>query len=472
MFDLEGMEGRKELIEYCNSDYIKELKNESIKEFEVYKNKLKDHVYKTLTAVRSQKNVDKMLLIDDIGVCKRTINQKASIYQNTPTREFKNLNDAQKEAIERAYNDMKANSKGKFANRYFKLQKQTLTQILPKGGKLIKKVLKRHEYTLIAGEDGESIEIVVIHNFNQPDDKTKQRYVVWSPEFNFLMDGTGLILTDENNRANPIAPLLPFTEYALEKDGDVYVDEKETSVNFTLKLNAMMTEIYHIMRMQGFGQPVLVGPKKAFPNEKEIVMGVDDILVLITGEDGNARLEFVNANPDLQGNIDTISVLLSAWLSSEGLDMNSIKFKSDGEKGYSSGFERLLALIEKFQATQDDMEVFKDGERNEFKIVAKYLEVLSGDREQLDSKYAVSTMPDNADMSIEFAKPEEIQTRPEKIKMLKEAEEAGYGSRITAIKELKGFKSDEDAIDFIKMLEEHKTMFKAEEVDNGEGVRA
>lgn len=459
-FDVNTLQGRQELIKHCNSDEIRALKNESIKDFEIYKNKLSEHVEELLKSKRSHKSVAKMLLIDDIGVCKRTVNQKASIYRKEPHRDFQGtLNDDQKEKLGKVYSDLKANTRGKFANRYFKLQKQALTQIIPKKGKLTKRILKRHEYTLISSDDNpEEIEAVVIHHFNQDDDKAKQRYVLWTSEYNYTMDGTGQILTDEENLENPIAPLLPFTEYALEKDGDVYVDEKETSVSFTLKLNAMMTEIFHIMRMQGFGQPVLKTSAESAPKTEEVECGVDNILVLLTGdpEGATSDFQFVHASPDLQGNIDTLSVILSAWLSSEGLDMDSVKFKSDGGKSYSSGFERLLALIEKFEATQDDMEVFREGEKNEFKIIAKYLNALADDRNQLEQEYAMGQLPEDASLSVEFAKPEEIQTKPEKIKMLDDMRAKGLGSLITAVMELKGFKSEDEAKEFLKMLEKHR----------------
>lgn len=458
MYNLKKLEGRQELIKRCNSDEIKAIKNESIEEFNVYKNKLSKSVDTLLRSKRSGKSVDKMLLIDDIGACKRTINQKASVYKKAPSRSFQGVNDDQKEKLSLVYDDLKMNTEGKYANRYFKLQAQTLTQILPKKQKLTKRVLKRHDYTLIASEDDpEEIAIVVIHAFNQPSEKSDQRYVVWSSEYNFTMDGNGEIKTEEADRGNPIAPLLPFTEYAVKKDGDVYVDERETSVGFTVKLNAMMTEIFHIMRMQGFGQPVLKTSSEKAPKAEEVECGVDNILVLLMGDDGeNAQFEFVTASPDLQGNINTLSVILSAWLSAEGLDMDSVKFSTDGGKSFSSGFERLLALIEKFEATQDDMEIFKEGEQNEFKIIAKYLNVLSNDKSQLDSKYSMSTIPEDASLSIEFAKPEEIQTKPEKISMLADLKDKGFGSLITGIMELKGYKSEEDAIEFLKTLAEHR----------------
>ena len=178
-------------------------------------------------------------------------------------------------------------------------------------------------------------------------------------------------------------------------------------------------------------------------------------MVLISqGEGEDVDYKFVHANPDLKGNIDTLGTLLSAWLSSEGLDLDSVSFSSDGGKTFSSGFERLLALIDKFQATKDDMEIFRDGEKNEFEIIKAYLKALGNDQNQLSPEYRASGI-DNVVLNIEFAKPEQIETRAEKLETIKKGEEYGYESKITAIKELKGLKTDEEAEVYLELIKKH-----------------
>lgn len=458
--DMMSMKDRQELLTEINSSANRKRKQESIYHLEVFKNKLDEHVKKYLSKYISEKGLAQMPIIDEIGMCERIIKQEASIYKEEPKREFLNVTEGQKEVLNKIYEDMKYNEKNKIHNRYFKLQHQALSYIVPKKGKLVKKNLLAHQYDVIPSvDDPEEAAGYVISSYNQPRDLEKQRYVVWTHEYNFIMDGRGVIITAPEDIGNPIAPLMPMSEASYDKDGDYYLDEKETCVDFTVLLNAVLTEILHVMRMQGFGQAVITGSANNIPKTEAIEIGLNSLIVLLSDGDDriNPDFKFVNANPDLAGSIEVLSTILSAYLSSKGIDPKSINFKGEG-KSFSSGWERFLALIEKFEASKDDLAIFRNVEFNDFKIISAWHDRLIGDQEQLLPEYKSVELGSKVKLSVEFVKPEVIQTEPEKINATKAMEDNGYISHVQAVKRVHNLSDDKDAIEYIKKMNEHKNL--------------
>lgn len=453
--DMMSIEERKVLIKMILSGPNRKRKEASIYQLDVYKNKLEAHVSNFLKKYIGAKGLAQMPIIDEIGMCERIIKQEASIYKEEPRREFVNVNDAQKATLQLIYDDMKYNEKAKIHNRYFKLQHQALSYIVPKKGKLVKKVLLAHQYDIIPSyEDSEEALGYVLSNYNQPKEAENQIFIVWTPDYNFKMDGNGVIKTLPEDILNPIAPLMPFSEASYEKDGDYYLDETETCVDFTILINAALTEILHVMRMQGFGQAVVTGTAGSLPKAEAIEVGLNSIIVLISEEGSvNPDFKFVNANPDLGGSIEVIATVLSAYLSSKGIDPKSINLKGEG-KSFTSGWERFLALIEKFEASKDDLAIFRSVEANDFKVISAWHDRLIGDQVQLESQYKSVELGPKVKVNVDFIKPEAIQTEPEKVEITKKMEDYGYLSHVGAVKRVNNLTTDQEAEDMVRKIKE------------------
>ena len=451
--DMMSIEDRKLLIKQINSESNRKRKEASIFQQEVFKNKLENHVRNYLGKYIGAKGLAQMPIIDDIGMCERIIKQEASIYREAPKREWLNASDEQKAVLDLIYEDMSYDEKNKTHNRYFKLQHQAVSYIIPKKGMLVKKNLLAHQYDVITGEDPEEAIGFVISNFNQPREEESQAYVVWTADYHFRMNGKGIILTKEEDIANPISPIMPFSEASYEKDGDFYIDEDETCVDFTILINAALTEIFHVMRMQGFGQAVVTGSANSIPRAEAIEVGLNSLIVLITEEGQVAPdFKFVNANPDLAGSIEVVATILSAYLSSKGIDPKSINLKGEG-KSFSSGWERFLALIEKFEASQDDLAIFRNVELTDFEIVKAWHNAAIGN-ELLKAQYKSIELKDDVRVKTDFVKPEAIQTDAEKIDITKKMEDNGYIGHVQAVKRANNLGSDEEALAFIKVKDD------------------
>jgi hypothetical protein len=253
------------------------------------------------------------------------------------------------------------------------------------------------------------------------------RYALWSDEFNFIMNEHGSIVSGEDVM-NPIG-MMPFVDIASYKDYEYFNRLDMSVVDFAIQLNAAMSDLGQIVRMQGFSQAYLKCDSDLMP--QNIQIGPSYIIKLPIDKNNQVETEFGFATPgaDLAGSISYIETLLSTFLSSMGLDPKTISGKGDAVK-FNSGIERLLSMLEKFEATRTDMELFEQAEKKLFKIVAQYLNIYSG-TEILN--YQIANIPEDADVEIEFKKPEMLQTEAEKMQTIRDKLELNLITQTEAI---------------------------------------
>lgn len=185
--------------------------------------------------------------------------------------------------------------------------------------------------------------------------------------------------------------------------------------------------------MQGFSQAYLKGPADLIP--QNIQIGPNYVLKLPVDPNNQADIEFGYASPtpDLSGTNESGEALLSNFLSSRGVDPSTISGKGQS-KNFASGTERLLSMIESFEASKSDYDIYKRAESDIYTIVKAWHNSLK-DTDLLDPKYKTSELPDNSEVEIVFAGPEMIQSESEKLENISKKLELGLMSELEAIME-------------------------------------
>lgn len=484
--------------------FIKEIKTKencdrkakSLQEYEIYNGNINQYVEEYLTQQLSRKTVSKMPIISSIEICKRIADQEASVYKSEPRREFTEILKKDSEALEYLYEDCQADIKLMKSNRYYKLQAQSLIQPVLNDGKIDLRVLFPHNYDVIPEEKNPEIaESIVISSFDKEayvqggmppqsnnfvvgsigdnvnqsvadkDDAKalKERYVVWSKDFNFIMNGKGDVVSGLDLK-NPIG-ILPFIDVAADKDFTYFVDRGSQLSNFAVQYNAALSDLANIVRLQGYSQAVLVCPQETMPDE--ITVGPTSIVKIAS--DPNAAnqpsFQFVTPSPDLSGSIQFIEVLISNFLSSRGLSPATVSGKSQADK-FTSGVDRFLALIDRFEATKQDYALFNQVEIKLFEIIKAFLFTYSQTK-LLDEKYWVSQLIKNAELKVHFAKPEQTQSDTEKLANIETRMRLGLTDKVTALMQLDGLDKSE-AESKLKEIEKSKP----EKELNGEDNRS
>lgn len=431
------------LNEYKNAENIAR-KNKSFEQYEILNDRLNKYVTDYLLSQFSKDTVLEMPVVSSINLAKRVIDKQACVYSGDTTREFSLLTDEQKAEIEMLYLDSEINKKLAKANRYFKLQGQCLLMVLKKEDDLDIKVLLQHHYDVIPNDTNPEIaDAYIISTYDrslmmksdnsnqkiadQDDYKAKlERYLVWTNESNFIFDGNGNIVSEV--LPNPLGNLDMFIDVAADKDFEYFVRGGSSVTDFAVQYCGALSDLGNVIKMQGYAVAFMTGDEKYLP--KSITVGPNKVLLLPTDAQNPVKPEFgfASPSPDIAGSIQYIETLLSNFLTSRGLDAKLVTGSGDGQK-YASGIERLLALIENFEASKSDFDLFYKVEDELFDVIKQWCAVTYN----TDQKFLSFNIPEESEISVKFFEPNMIQSESEKLDNIQKKRDLGIMSRVEAI---------------------------------------
>jgi hypothetical protein len=156
--------------------------------------------------------------------------------------------------------------------------------------------------------------------------------------------------------------------------------------------------------------------------------------------DSRPSFAFESPSADLNGGLEILNAQLKMFLSSEGLDPNVVSGK-DGATAFNSGIDHLLSNLDKFQASKQDMDLFRNVETQLFHLMVKWnniMQPVSGEGE-LVPELKGSQISDKVGFEIKYDEPTSVQTQGEKedstIKLL----DAGLISKKDALMRMFGY---------------------------------
>lgn len=454
--DLLNYEVRKTVLADIKSYENIYRKRESYIDFEIYNDRIHKYVFDEIVRQTSIKTAQSMPIVSSINLAQRIVNNEATIYNNDPERTT-DLNDADQKAIDAVYDDGQFNTKLQKVNKYFKYRKQSFIQIVPKDKGITLRPLLSHHLDVIPDElDPEKAYAYIVSAFDkqlfqqsdgrnqsiadQDDYKASlERYVVWTAEYNFIMNGKGEIISEILK--NEIGEL-PFVDVSKDKDFEFFNRQGQTLSDFTVQYNAAWSDFLYISRLQGFSLGIFTGNSELMP--KDYFVGPNRFIFLPSDPNNpNSKVDFrfESPSPDLKGSLEGISGLLSNFLTSRGLSPKVISSDLNAKDTYASGVERLLAMIDKFEATKEDFDMFKNVESQIYDVVVKYLVALSN-TEFLDKEYWISQSALTSEFNVVFHKPEMIQTEAEKLSNLKLKIDLGISDKVLALMDLESISEE------------------------------
>ena len=258
----------------------------------------------------------------------------------------------------------------------------------------------------------------------------RNRYVVWTAQENLIVNGNGEIL--EAN-PNPIG-VLPFIDVAADKDFEYWVMRGSGVTEFTLDFAVVLSDTCNTNRLQSYAQPVITSEKLP----EQITVGPQHILWLPldpSRPEVKPTFEFATPNPDLNASLSLQDRLVSYFLTAQGIDPKTIASSGEGNK-YTSGLERLLAMIEKFEASQDDIDLFRTVEEKLYTLFRLWYEVTNG-TEMLKPTLAFGNWDESIIQTVKYSGPEMIRTEADKEESVIRRLENGLMTKTEAIMELR-----------------------------------
>lgn len=472
---LESQEYRLKIIEEIKGNENNERMEKSQQEWDVFSGNIRPYVKKKLLERFSQTLVSEIPIVASINVLKKAVKAKGSLYNNPPTRDFTELSDDQKEIVELAYKDMRIDAQMMQLNRLFELQEQTHGLIEPKNGRLTLRPVKSHQLNVKPSDlDPEIGEIYIFSSYDKSQSNIKQdssdgtnqkiadlndyekedeRYFVWSKSFHFVMDGNGENLS--NDTASPLLAhgVVPVVEFASLKDFTYWIEGTNEDAQFTVDYNSSQSMLGQIVEMQGFAQAFLKTTADLMP--ASIDVGPTRILKLVVDPNVDAETEFGFASPnsDISGAREYSESLLSQYLSSQGQSPGSISANATDTEKFTSGTDRFLAQIEKFESSKDAMDIFSHGESAIYKVIKAWLNVLSTS-DLLLPKYRIKgQIKAESELMIEYKMPTAVLTKMEKLDVLEREIELELKTKVEAYAEYRGV-TEKEAEELLKDVEE------------------
>jgi len=489
---------RKSFLDSINTQENKKRKNDSLRKMDVYQKRQSKYVNEQLIKEYSSQTVQDMRVISSINLCNRIVNEKSSLYRKCPDREFSSrsgavLSDAQIEQLESIYEYGMLDVKYKKANRMYTLEAQCAMQFIPKDGVICGRVLLPHHYDVFSRyDDPETAEGYVLsvydksllYNFlpqdssgnyldggsdqidevsaDADDYKSKlNRYIWWTKDYNFITDARGNIIdplgnavTDPELIINPIG-MLPFVDVAGSKEYEYWVRQGNDIVEFSLDYSVLLSDTAETNKRQAYAQAIVYSEEP--PKDQLVGPNIIMHMKLDKNAEVQPKFEWANPSPDLSASLDLLEMYLRLFLSAEGQDPTMVSGKSDAKK-YGSGVERLLAMIEKFEASADDMALFQWVEQQALKIMVAWSNLMQGANirggvDPLIPELQQSMLPEDVEVEVRYIEPQGIQTKKELEDSQIALIENGLTSRKMALMEMYGL-TDEQAEQRLKDIAE------------------
>lgn len=474
MQDILDINVRKKIIQNIMAQENVERKSQSLRDTEVYNGNIEPYVYdRMFERGYSPSTMQQTPIVSTINTCKRVVDQTGSIYKEAPTRVFHNVSDEQAMELEETYESMWFDSKMATSNRYFKLQQQNHVIVLPKNDSLHMRVIKNHQLDVIPNHiNPEIADIYILTGFDKSQSTLRQddsenggdgfnsdiadqddykkamtRHVWWSKDYHFVTDGNGDILSagDDIQVDNPIG-MIPIVEISEDKDLVYFIQNESVDSRFCVQYNEALSNQNMVVLMQGFSQAVMLSPEELMP--ESITIGPTKILKLITKGDieGDTDFKFVTPNADLDGVRAHTESLLAQYLSSKGIKPDTVTGQTSAQSA-TSGVERLLAMVEKFEASKQDIARYKQAERELFKVIKMWL-----------GELGILQLPEDADVSVKFAEPTAILSEIEELDIIERRMDLGLMTKEQAYARLEDMSIEEakDALNDIPETEINK----------------
>lgn len=453
---------RKRIIQEIQGSNNIARKDEASKRHEVYKDQTVKWVMKKLQ--NEKLKPETLTLISNrasnISICKKIVNKLARAYSQGCSRETGN-EDLNKR-LEYLALLMNWDKMMKKADKYLRLQRNCMPWIMPElcstvDGKqtwvLKTKVLGPWQYDAVENSKDPDDPIAIVlsdfHSFNSINriysgpnqvnaadaDRVEMRtdipiseganishvepvarYIFWGNKYHFTCDKNGNIVGEESppDLMNPIQEI-PGVPLAKDRDEGFWASGGDDLTDGSILVNTLVTDMFAILFMQGWGQLVITGPAGSVPKEMEV--GPHHAMILpYDAKKGEKAptVTIVKSDPPIAGWMNAIEQYVALLLSTNNLAPSTVATKLDVHN-VASG---IALLIEKSESTEDigeSQEDFGKVERKMWRKAAKWYNAY-GSKNALDVEFkAAGAISDNIDVSTKFRPSAQVVTEGERL---------------------------------------------------------
>lgn len=467
--ELLNVETRKQIIKQIQSDQNAARKQKKLKAYEIYKDLTKKWVIESISKEFSQKTVEQMVnRASNISVVRKIVDKKAKCYSGGVKREIKD-DAANTEKLNALAKYLQFDSLMKKADRFSELLKNVMVQVIyqndcvetdgagtPKK-RLVNRILLPHQFDPICDahdpcqpigyvlSDFYDTKTLIVNNllsdqtgYRDPSQPAAARaegaapseherpsvYIWWSGKLHFTTDDKGNILTSMSpeGMVNPIGQMNAVSVHG-DQDDSYWCDGGDDLIDGGVLINVLLTDLFSIMNIQGWGQMVVMGKK--IPTE--ITGGPHRALTFEfdTG-DPTPKVEFVSSNPPLSDWREAIAMYVALLLSTNGLSTSNVSTKLEGSSGQvASGVAMMLDSAESMEPVEDKQKMFQGAEKKAWKLNFATQNYLFDQGVAVSELQEIGRVESDGFVTTTFHQTKAVMTETEKAEILQKKKDSG-----------------------------------------------
>lgn len=511
---------RVKVIKEISGGANKGRKREAVKRHEVYKDQTVKWVLEKLQAegLKTQTLTIMQNRAANISICRKVIEKLSRCYNQGVTREAGS--EAENILVSEMAQLLDIDEKMKKCDRYLNLFKNVFPIVIPelsfqkgdvKKYRLKIKTLMPWQYDVIEdARDPECAAALILSDYvdqsvlglpinsestdqiameSKPVGDTSiadspsairenhaRTYIWWSANYHFTTDEKGNIIPSVSppDLKNPIG-MIPGPGMAEDQDGNFWASGGQDLVDGSILVNTLITDMFAIAFMQGWGQLVITG--KHVPEVLEA--GPHNAVVLRYDpgkDDPKPEVTVVNADPPLDSWMSSIEQYVALLLSTNNLSPSSVSVKLD-VSNFPSGIAMLVEKSEATGSVEAKQKKFVRGERTIWEAAKRWHNTMLA-ANALDDEFAkLGPVPETLSPNPKFHDTKEVVTESEKLDNLKKRKDLGLNTDVELIMMDNPGMNEEDAkkkllkIRAEKVEQGHKEatdVIKEGEVNNGD----
>ncbi len=473
-------------------------KTRDLRRYEVYKDRTRKWVIERLL---NEFKPDTVAIMENraanISICRKVINKLARSYSSGVERVAEPGTDS--ENITALANDMAFNTQMIKADRFSELFKNTQIGVLPKRDSFESEKLGRDIYRVcptvlapflydviedasdptkarvvitsefverrmvtsapgasLSAFDGERVNSGVGADLNNRSDGVDQiiadsredaginmrTFIWWAAKYHFTTDDKGKVIPSLSPKdlLNPISEL-PYVTMAEDQDGQFWADGSDDLVEGSILVNVLLTDMFGIASVQGWGQLVITGA-----NPKDDIKGGPHIaIVLPASDDGKgADAKFITAAAPLESWMRMVEQYVALLLSTNNLSPRNVSAKLDGNSA-ASGIAMLIEQSESTQDVSEKQEQFSRIEPRVWQLIDKWMRIYAESGSLCEEQKALLPAQPIESVTLKFGETKQVVTEAERLQNLKLKKDLGIASMVDLIRADQPNLSEQDA---------------------------
>lgn len=507
--ELLDIEKRKAIIKAIQSDSNEARKAKKLKAYEIYKDLTKYWVIEAISKEFSAQTVSQMVArASNISIVRKIVDKKARAYAGGVSRAIDG-EEANTQKVGDLVKQLNFDQLMKKADRMSELLKNVLVQILYKNDASEKKVDGKprqrldnrlflpHQYDVIGhAHDPCSPLAYVLSDFvdtkmtilqgvasdstgyreaNTPQSEKKlglmaggsekkaTAFIFWSANLHFTCNDKGEYIPElsPDDMRNPVGELNAVSVHDDQDDG-YWCEGGDDLIDGGVLVNVLLTDMFSIMNVQGWGQLVVSGKKVP----ASITGGPHKALVFEfdTGEP-TPKVEYVSSNPPIEQWRESITMYVALLLSTNNLSTKNVSTKLEGGSSFPSGLAMMIDEAESTENIEDKQAMFKNVEAQVWRknfLVHNYL-LRSG--VAVEAEAAIGEIATKKTVDVKFNQVKPIMSEAEKVDLIKKKKDTALYSIVELLQiadpDLTDDQAEEKALKLIEDRMKYAVLYQA-----------